>query len=477
MIRQTTLNANSKTIFAAPPASSLMFPALFLLATGIATDALATPSRLSQVNAFCAQRQVTVSCDACHVDLGAKLNTPTAGKNAYNADKLDFFCPAPAANTPPTLKLSPSGDQALAEGQAAKPVKAAASDSDPVSISIAPNPLPAGADWNAATGVLNYTPPLGTAAATPTLTFTFTATDAPSDGAAPQSVTQNLSFHISPQGAPINHPPSITVPASVNATVGDGAFKFEAAASDPDGDPVEMTAANLPNGLNFSLSQNAAGESVGIFSWAPNGPTADQASSSPYVISLIAKDSNNAQSSKEIKLYVNAKPGDNGTGSVYRLNIQKAYWTQKKASLEVSGRAIAAIGASLAGLPVRVSDASSGALLGETTLNARGAWHLKISGIAAPCLVQVEAGGQIALKDVDRAPSNCQSTDEGSVNDHSGNDNKSGNDSVNDHSGKGNDDEDGNDNDGANGEHDGEQGNSGQFVKEERPKSKSKQDD
>jgi hypothetical protein len=419
----------------------------FLLAAGVAFDAAATQNRLDRVNGYCVPRNVTLSCNACH---GSNFGAPTAGKAAYNANNLDFFCASPLVNAPPTLNLSPSGDQAVTEGQAGRAIKVTASDADPVSVTVAPNPLPPGADWNPATGVFNYAPPAGTATATPTVTFAFTAADAPANGAQAKSVTQNVSFHVSAPGAQPNSPPLLTGPSTVNVAAGDGAFAFEIAASDPDGDPLELSAAHLPAGLNFTVGQNAMGEPVGLFSWAPDGPSADLARAAPYSLTVVAKDSHNAQTAKEIKLYVNAVANPGGA-NLSRLVISKAYWQLGSATLSIAGAGKASKGIDLNGIPVRVTDAFSGAVLGETALNARGAWKIAANLGQAPCLVRVEAGGQIAFREVDRAPVACHANDADGDDDADGHDGDDRND-IGDHD----DDADGHDGDDRNdiGDHD-----------------------
>ncbi|MDD5036202.1 MAG: hypothetical protein PHE55_15745 [Methylococcaceae bacterium] len=390
---------------------------------GAADEATASPDRKDKVNAYCAARKVTVTCANCHLDLTTNLLTPTAGQTAYKANNFDYFCPAPAptptpvtTNDPPVLTLTPSGNQAVTEGTAAKPISVAVSDpnKDPVTLAVTPNPLPAGASWDSSAKVLSYTPPTGTSVGTPAVTFTFTATDAPSNGSKPLTVSQNVTFSVSAQGTAPNDPPQVTAPASVNTTVGDGSFTFEVQASDPNGDPLTLTATNLPAGLNFTdtKTQDGAGHWIGKFSWAPKGPDAGLASATPYVVTVTAKDDHNAQSAKDVKIFVNPAPAT-GTPTIGKLTISRAYWLQRRSTLFASGLVKAAKGTKLRGLPVTLSDVGTGAILGTTSLSARGTWSFSkpLTGLPAPCSIRIEAGGISAMAEVDRAPSSCGQSD------------------------------------------------------------------
>ncbi len=65
-------------------------------------------------------------------------------------------------------------------------------------------------------------------------------------------------------GAGPNHPPVITAPATVPASEGAN-VKFEAVASDPDGDHVSLRALSLPVGATFV----DGGNNTGMFAWTP----------------------------------------------------------------------------------------------------------------------------------------------------------------------------------------------------------------
>jgi hypothetical protein len=344
----------------------------------------------------------TGSCNVCHGTGSTKGGDAATNRSEASKSNYAFFCAA--ANAAPTLTLNPATDQAITEATT-KTVKATSTDpnNDPVTIAVTPSPLPSGATFDGTT--LSYTPPLGTAATTPKVTFTFQATDKPASGTALASPKQTISFNVTAPNQPTNTPP--VVGASTWAvTVGDATtYAFDVSATDVDGDPLTLTAKNLPTGVTFT--PDAADSSIGHLSWAPNGPSA----AGNYAATITASDGT-AQSSGTLTINVSAAPTTPGTGSVTAVKIGKAYWSKRTSTLLIAGRIVAAKGTTVAGLTVTIKDATSGAALGTAKVNARGGWGLAVKAPATiPCLVSATVDSKTASHYVDRAPS-CHRDDE-----------------------------------------------------------------
>ena len=86
----------------------------------------------------------------------------------------------------------------------------------------------------------------------------------------------------------MNHPPVISAPVSVTSFEG-GLISFPISASDPDGDALSLTVADLPVGATFT--DNGTGS--GSFTWVPGY---DQAGS--YSVGFLAHDSQGASSAR-----------------------------------------------------------------------------------------------------------------------------------------------------------------------------------
>jgi hypothetical protein len=345
----------------------------------------------------------TGSCNVCHGTGSTKGGDASTNKNEAGKSNYAFFCGI--ANAAPTLTLTPAGDQSITEATT-KTVKATATDpnKDTVTIAVTPSPLPGGATFDGTT--LTYTPPVGTAAKTPKVTFTFQATDKPASGTALSSPQQSITFNVSAPNQPTNTPP--VVPASTWAvTVGDATtYAFDVVATDADGDPLTLTATGLPTGVTFT--PDATDSSTGHLSWAPNGPSA----AGNYMASITASDGT-AQSSGTLTINVSAKPTTPGTGTISGIRIGKAYWMKRHATLLVGGRVSAAKGTTVAGLEVVVKDAPSGATLGTAKVNSRGNWGLAIKSLSTvPCLISATIQDKTASHYVDRAPSCTRDDDD-----------------------------------------------------------------
>jgi hypothetical protein len=122
-----------------------------------------------------------------------------------------------------------------------------ATDANGDAITYSAQNLPAGATFDAATGVFSWTP----AAATST-TVTFAA----SDGR--MSTKLDVAMNIT---AATNQAPVFTPLGSQTTAVGQ-MLTFTVKASDPEGKPVALSASNVPSNATFNAS-------TGVFSWAP----------------------------------------------------------------------------------------------------------------------------------------------------------------------------------------------------------------
>lgn len=431
-----TRSLSTQTLFADRRGRRYLFPAVLMAAAGagLAGPAAATQSRVDGVLTTCkatasptsdpaqgvpgnlkpdyvqlltsagsSQYPSTGSCNVCHGSGSAKGGDAATNRSEAAKSNYAFFCGA--ANAAPTLTLTPAGDQAITEG-ATGSVAAKATDpnNDPVTITVKPSPLPAGAAFDGTT--LTYTPPAGTAAKTPAVAFTFQATDKPASGTALSSPAQTVTFNVSAPAQPTNHPP--VVPASSwSVTVGDATtYAFDVTATDADGDPLTLTTGALPAGLTFT--PDATDSAIGHFSWAPNGPAAP----GTHIVTVTASDGV-AQASGTVTINVGAAAPGPGTGYVKAVRITRAHWHKRTSTLTIAGKIVAPKGTVRKGLRVSVTDAVSGAVLGTAEANARGGWGLVLKQTAlVPCVIAATVDGKTASRKVDRAPESCRLHDD-----------------------------------------------------------------
>lgn len=345
----------------------------------------------------------TGSCNVCHGSGSAKGGDAAANKSEASKGNYAFFCGT--ANAAPTLTLTPAGDQAITEGATGAVVaKATDPNNDPVTVTVKPSPLPAGAAFDGSK--LTYTPPAGTAAKTPAVAFTFQATDKPASGTALSSPAQTVTFNVSAPAQPTNHPPLVPS-SSWSVTIGDATtYAFDVTATDADGDPLTLTTGALPAGLTFT--PDATDSAIGHFSWAPNGPAA----AGNHVVTVTASDGL-AQASGNLTINVNAAPPAPGSSHITALRITRAYWLKRTSTLTIGGKVVAPRGTTLAGLSVSVTDAATGAVLGTAKVNARGGWGLVLKQAATvPCAIKATVDGKAASRRVDRAPESCRVQDD-----------------------------------------------------------------
>ncbi|MGE5372322.1 MAG: putative Ig domain-containing protein [Solirubrobacterales bacterium] len=148
-------------------------------------------------------------------------------------------------NRPPVLE--PIADQTVDEAQALQ-FTAAATDPDAEALTFSASNLPSGAAMSAS-GVFTWTPGYDQAG-------NYVITVTVSDGAATDSKTVAITVNN------VNRAPELN--AIGDKTVDEGqTLQFTVSAVDPDGDAVQLSAANLPNGASFDAA-------TGIFAWSPD---------------------------------------------------------------------------------------------------------------------------------------------------------------------------------------------------------------
>ncbi|MDO8748652.1 MAG: putative Ig domain-containing protein [Candidatus Omnitrophota bacterium] len=154
-----------------------------------------------------------------------------------------------------------------------------ASDPDGDTLIYSSSNLPAGATFNASTGVFSWTPGLSQAGSYPAVRFTVT------DG----NLTDSEDITITVTNT--NTPPVLA--AIGNQSIAEGSvFTFTLSATDPDGNTLTYSASNLPTGAAFNASSR-------IFSWTPGY---DQAGSCN--LTFIVDDGNGGSDSEAVTITV-----------------------------------------------------------------------------------------------------------------------------------------------------------------------------
>jgi len=175
--------------------------------------------------------------------------------------------------------LAPIGNKSANENSSLQ-FTVTATDADLDLITYSVSGLPAGASFNAATGVFSWTPTYSQAG---TYNFTFTASDG-NGGTDSETITITVNN--------VNRAPVLA--AIGNKAVNEGvSLRFNVSATDPDGDALTYSVLGLPNGATF-LGQT--------FSWAP---AYNQAGT--YSLTFTASDGKLADS-KTIVITVNNVP-------------------------------------------------------------------------------------------------------------------------------------------------------------------------
>ena len=139
------------------------------------------------------------------------------------------------------------GDKTYYEGRTIEPFAIAVSDPDGDPVEVAVFNLPDGLTWSSETGVVSGTPDvLPPRVLVQAYEVTVTA-DGP---AANGTYVVTATFMITIRG--LNRPPTIEDPGDRTFYEEETIRPFPIVVTDPDGDPVEVTLENLPDGLTYS---------------------------------------------------------------------------------------------------------------------------------------------------------------------------------------------------------------------------------
>jgi len=380
---------------------SLRLLSMVVLGAGALGEAQAMDGYDGNVRSWCsaagrpAPKASLLTCSSCH---GNKTPYQNLRSAPANAAYLDYFCKGSSTptNKAPVVKVKATAN--AVEGKLLT-LSVTATDADGDAVTLAATNLPQGASFDAATGTFSWTPDAGTAASTPTVSVTFTATDAPSNGTAALTGSASVTIHVSTSNATSNNPPVIAAISDKNAVAGK-TLSFKVKASDKDGDNVTLSASGQPLDLGATFDS-----ATGQFSWTPS---ADQVTtpSAPYVITFTATDdaATPASVSEDVAIYVNATGGTDAT--IKRVVIKKAQWRNGSGTLLVRGKLARSKGRIAEGLAVTVTDGATGETLGTATVNRKGGWSLNVGLASAPCSIQAELNGLTAAKSVARCGAN-----------------------------------------------------------------------
>jgi hypothetical protein len=198
-------------------------------------------------------------CTLCHQftyppELPEKSNKFDPPAAAYLANNLGYFCPG-VTNRPPVI--TPIADRSVNVAEMVViDVLASDADGDPIVLSVAN--APAGSsfvDHENGSATFSWTPGAGDLGSHG---VDFLAQD---DAVPPGQALEAVSISVGDS----NRPPVL---GAIGHPTGDPGLPLEiaVAATDPDGDKLELSATPLPVGASFS----DAGDGTGMFSWTPD---------------------------------------------------------------------------------------------------------------------------------------------------------------------------------------------------------------
>jgi hypothetical protein len=166
--------------------------------------------------------------------------------------------------------------------------------------------LPTGASFNTSTYTFSWTPTYSQAGSYPSVHFQV------SDG----SLTDSEDITITVNN--VNRPPVLT--AIGGKTVNEGALlSFTISATDPDGDPLTYSAANLPSGASFNPSTR-------VFSWSPNFAQASSYLNVHFQVSDSSFISSEDITINVIQQYANWDPTTDGSINVLDMISVGQHW-------------------------------------------------------------------------------------------------------------------------------------------------------
>jgi PKD repeat protein len=214
-------------------------------------------------------------------DAGSYPASATATTSG-SSDTENFTINVADTNRP--VDLAPIADLTVGEGASAtRNVSATDPDGDAITLSAS---LPAFAsltDNGDGTGSVTASPALGDEGTYPS-SVTANSADATSD-------TENFDIIVTGQ----NEPPTVVAPATQSVDEGQN-LNFAVSATDPDNDPLTLSASGTPSGASFT--DNGGGS--GTFDWTPNFTQAGV-----YVVTFTANDGNGGTGSASTEITVN----------------------------------------------------------------------------------------------------------------------------------------------------------------------------
>ena len=154
-----------------------------------------------------------------------------------------------SSNSPPAIVPIPN--QTVNEGQTLS-FAVSATDPDGDTLTYSASNLPAGASFDPATRTFTWTPSYGQAGNYTNVEFTVTDSGTPM-----QLAFEDITISV----GHVNRPP-VFAPVGAWQASTTVPLSFSVSATDPDGDAVTLSAANIPQGATFNPS-------TGIFSWTP----------------------------------------------------------------------------------------------------------------------------------------------------------------------------------------------------------------
>jgi hypothetical protein len=201
------------------------------------------------------------------------------------------------SNHPPVLTAPASETVAIG---ATLTFDVTATDPDGDHVDLIGSALPPGSNFTDHandTGTFTWTPVAGQGG---TYTASFTGLDG--KGASGSASTQiTVTGDVTP-----NHPPTVSAPAAVQVNVGES-LSLTVTASDPDGDPVALSASSLPSGATFTDH----GDDTGTLAWIPG---ATQVNS--FTVSFLGFDGKGGSGTAQSIITVVQPTSGGGTGDV-----------------------------------------------------------------------------------------------------------------------------------------------------------------
>lgn len=213
------------------------FSVAILLSLAAGPEALAQPQYFDLLSRTCSGAALAAlnskRCQTCHNSAPGGESTASATTAVARAFRESNYSAsvacgllAPASSNPsaPTLTLVPPGSRHVFSPGETVTITAIGRDPDGSQVVLTATGLPAGATFDAATGVFRWTPVEST-----TARVVFTVTDQPNDRTAAKSRSQEVTLTVAANGAPV-----FDALASPQTLKVGRLFKLRLSAADPD---------------------------------------------------------------------------------------------------------------------------------------------------------------------------------------------------------------------------------------------------